>query len=181
MAASAKQKAARARFAAMARSQRGAVAFPTARSFRSARKTMHGAWDQFKHGSWGERLLGFGVGYFLPQTLAKTGIGTFAYNSVPQYAGVVDQMYNAVGGDGNPNNPWAYGGVVGMGKVIGGALLAKDAYDYRETGKLSRAKANFGIPFELGMLLDGPELNPLVQYGEQARAPATFGAGGVSW
>jgi hypothetical protein len=136
-----------------------------------------------KQGSWGEKIGAFLVGYLGPQALSDVGVGTAIYQRGPQqYRDFVDDMYNAAGGDANPENPWAYGGAVGTLKLLGGTLLAKNAYDYDKTGKISRAKATFSIPLELGMLLDGPELSP---QGGRDNTAASWGTaqgnGGSSW
>jgi hypothetical protein len=136
-----------------------------------------------KQGSWGEKIAAFLVGYLGPQALSDTGLGSLLYSKgPPQYKEFVDDMYGLTTDQGLDNAPWAQGGLVGSLKLVGGALLAKDAYDYNKSGRISRAKATFAIPLELGMLLDGPELHPMASGGPSAAVWGT-GAGnaGSTW
>lgn len=163
----AKQKANRARFAAMARSKRGAVAFPTAgqrgfggRFASGLRTKVRNLTDAFHNYRWGEAALAFLGGYYLPQTLDQLGVGNMLYARSPQYAALNDAWWGAAGGGNNPNNPWGNGGMVGYGKLAGVGGMTKIGYDYEKTGRISRARANFAIPAMLGLILDGPELSP---------------------
>lgn len=109
---------------------------------------------EIKH-KWLEMLLAGGVGYYLPQTLAKLGVGYLAYNNVPMYRKAIDALYNGSveAGMTGTNNPWQLGGIQGIGKTYG---IADASYRVLEAAK----KGKFGggdlvkTSFDIGLVLD---------------------------
>lgn len=154
---------------------------PTARaSFGRARSVAHGLKEAFHKISWGVAGLSFLAGYFIPQTLAALGVGNFLANSSATYANATYSLWEGAGGASNAVNPWGNNGPVGWGKLIGIGYTSKLAYDWQKHGTIGRGKMNVGLPFALGLIMDGPELHPFTSGGVLS-GPVGPGSGGVAW
>lgn len=172
----AKQLAARARFAAAMRGTANATAGGFRKQVGHLKELVHRV-------DWGAAAMSAIAGYYIPSTLTQLGVGGILYDRLPGYSSIVDAGWQAAtdasGSEGGPNNEWGSGGLVAMGKIGGVGLAGKILYDYEEHGTISRGKLSVGLPFALGLILDGPELSPQNER-SSSWGYAAYGAD-VSW